>query len=176
MQEQGAGIGVEVHRVYHPVLLVQVDIAQIEQVLFNIYTNAVQAMPDGGVLTVSCQLISAPAIIPRSPLPPSSGERVGKSMLPAESGRVVEHSRDQQNWLELSVSDTGSGIAPELLERIFQPFFTTKAHGIGLGLPITRRLVEDHHGYMLVESRLGYGTTITVRLPVNDPTAKAVGL
>jgi len=64
------------------------------------------------------------------------------------------------------VSDTGVGISADALERIFQPFFTTKAHGIGLGLPITRRLVEDHHGYLLVESQLGYGATISVRLPL----------
>jgi signal transduction histidine kinase len=58
------------------------------------------------------------------------------------------------------------GISPEQIGRIFQPFFTTKAHGIGLGLAITRRLVEDHGGYICVEGRSGYGATIIVRLPV----------
>ena len=77
-------------------------------------------------------------------------------------------TREQQAWLELVVSDTGVGIAQDALERIFQPFYTTKAHGIGLGLPITRRLIEDHYGSILVESQLGYGTTISVRLPLDD--------
>ena len=67
------------------------------------------------------------------------------------------------------MSDTGEGIAQENLERIFQPFHTTRAHGIGLDLPITRRLIEDHHGHILVESQLGYGTTISVRLPLTMP-------
>jgi signal transduction histidine kinase len=66
----------------------------------------------------------------------------------------------------LSIKDTGTGIAREQLERIFQPFFTTKAHGIGLGLPISRRLVEDHQGQLLVESRLGFGSTFIIRLPL----------
>ena len=122
--------GIVVHRNYRPVPTVLVDVAQIEQVLFNLYLNAVQAMPDGGVLSISCQEIP--------------------------------------DWIELKVSDSGVGISPDQLEHIFQPFFTTKAHGIGLGLPITRRLVEDHHGYMFVESQLGYGTTIRVRLPLKE--------
>lgn len=129
-QAQYEEAGIIVHRVYQEVPMVQVDVAQIEQVLFNLYLNAVQAMPDGGVLTIACHVVS--------------------------------------NWIELTVSDTGVGIGSDQLERIFQPFFTTKAHGIGLGLPITRRLVEDHHGRLLVESQLGYGTTITVRLPLTE--------
>jgi signal transduction histidine kinase len=66
----------------------------------------------------------------------------------------------------MAISDTGMGIPPEQIGRIFQPFFTTKAHGIGLGLAITRRLVEDHGGYIRVEGHFGYGATIIVRLPV----------
>jgi signal transduction histidine kinase len=71
-----------------------------------------------------------------------------------------------QQWLELIVSDTGAGIAAEKIEHIFQPFYTTKAHGIGLGLPITRRLIEDHGGQIRIESQLGYGATVSVRLPL----------
>jgi signal transduction histidine kinase len=130
MQMQYEEAGIVVHRNYQPVPAVRVDVAQLEQVLFNLYLNAVQAMPDGGVLSISCQEIP--------------------------------------DWLELIVSDSGVGISPDQLEHIFQPFFTTKAHGIGLGLPITRRLVEDHHGYIFVESQLGYGTTITVKLPLME--------
>jgi PAS domain S-box-containing protein len=130
LQPQCVEAGVVVHRLYQAVPLVQIDVAQMEQVLFNLYMNALQAMPDGGVLTISCQAVPG--------------------------------------WLEFSVNDTGVGIPPDQLERIFQPFFTTKAHGIGLGLPITRRLIEDHRGQLLVESQFDYGTTITVRLPYSE--------
>lgn len=130
MHMQCEDAGIMVHRSYQPLSKLRVDVAQIEQVLINLYQNAVQAMPDGGVLSISCQEIP--------------------------------------DWLEIIVSDTGVGISPDQLEQIFQPFFTTRAHGIGLGLPITRRLVEDHHGYMFVESQLGSGTTVTVRLPLKE--------
>jgi len=130
IQTQYEEADIVVHRMYRPVPALRVDVAQIEQVLFNLYLNAVQAMPDGGILSISCQ--------------------------------------ERPDWIELIVGDTGVGMSPDQLERIFQPFFTTRAHGIGLGLPITRRLVEDHHGYIFVESQLGYGTTITVRLPLKE--------
>ncbi|HEV7237171.1 MAG TPA: ATP-binding protein, partial [Ktedonobacteraceae bacterium] len=83
-----------------------------------------------------------------------------------EFGTPIGFYRDQQCWLELAVSDTGIGITAEQLKHIFQPFFTTKAHGIGLGLPITRRLIEDHHGHLLVKSQSGHGATFLVRLPL----------
>ncbi len=164
MQWQCAEAGVEVHRVYHPVPTIQVDIAQIEQVLFNLYMNAVQAMTDGGVLTVACQVIP----VTQASHHPANTASSGSAVLGSYHG--------QHAWLELSVSDTGNGIAPELVERIFQPFFTTKAHGIGLGLPITRRLIEDHHGCLLVESQLGYGATFSVRLPLNEGREEATSV
>lgn len=117
-----------IHRVYHGLPVLHVDVVQIEQVLLNLLLNALQAMPGGGILTISLQ----------------------------QSG---------SSWLEVKFSDTGTGIAAEQLERIFQPFFTTKAHGIGLGLSISRRLVEDHGGQLLVESQPGLGATFTIRLP-----------
>ena len=163
LQAQFTEAGVVVHRVYHAVPLVRVDVSQMEQVLFNLYMNALQAMPDGGVLSVSCEVVHTGT---------TSSESGGSFGERREIGNLLElnasrHGYDeQQDWLELSVSDTGVGISADALERIFQPFFTTKAHGIGLGLPITRRLVEDHHGYLLVESQLGYGATISVRLPL----------
>lgn len=148
--------GIVVHRVYHAVPMARVDVAQIEQMLMNLYLNALQAMPEGGVLTISCQVVEAAKIGVQA-----------KNSYALEVGLPVRMSDKQQSWLELSISDTGSGIKQDQLERIFQPFFTTKAHGIGLGLPITRRLVEDHHGYMLVESQFGYGATFSVRLPLD---------
>lgn len=149
IQPQCTEAGVVVHRVYHDLPLTLVDVGQMEQVLLNLYTNALQAMPDGGILTVACQL--AP--------------ETGDVQIPGENGEQTG------GFIEIIVNDTGSGIAPDHLGRIFQPFFTTKAHGSGLGLPITRRLVEDHGGQLHVESHLGYGSTFTVHLPLvnTDP-------
>jgi PAS domain S-box-containing protein len=136
-----AEANVVVHRAYLNTPSVLVDVAQVEQVLLNLCINALQAMHEGGILTISCQVRQIPAA----------------DLLTRAS-----------NWLEITVSDTGTGIAPDQSERIFQPFYTTKAHGIGLGLPISRRLVEDHHGTLSVESRPGYGATFTIQLPLPD--------
>jgi len=178
IQAQCVEAGVVVHRVYHDVPLVRVDLAQMEQVLFNLYMNALQAMPDGGVLTVSCRVVDTEAASPLRQQAIDEHANGESIRLPARGSREIRGAlelrsslttyNEQQRWLEFSVSDTGVGIPTDQLERIFQPFFTTKAHGIGLGLPITRRLIEDHNGYILVESQLGYGATITVRLPLDD--------
>jgi len=142
IQPQCSEAGVVVHRVYHDVPPTLIDVAQIEQVLLNLSMNALQAMPDGGILTVACQV--------------------------AQKNRdaLDENNEGAGDVVEIALSDTGGGIASDHLGRIFQPFFTTKAHGIGLGLPITRRLVEDHGGHVRVESHLGYGSTFLVRLPL----------
>jgi signal transduction histidine kinase len=68
----------------------------------------------------------------------------------------------------ISISDTGHGIAEEDLDRIFEPLFSTKVKGIGLGLSIVETLVEGHGGSVEVESELGKGSTFTVRLPVEE--------
>jgi signal transduction histidine kinase len=71
-----------------------------------------------------------------------------------------------------SVRDTGMGLAPAALERLFDPFFTTKPHGTGLGLPITRRIVQEHRGVITVASELNNGTTFTLLLPTADSASK----
>ncbi len=76
--------------------------------------------------------------------------------------RTSQNDADEQVVVE--VSDTGSGIAPDKLEQIFDPYFTTKSEGTGLGLSIAQRVVEEHRGSILVASGLGEGTTFTVRL------------
>ncbi|MGH2481296.1 MAG: ATP-binding protein, partial [Ktedonobacteraceae bacterium] len=107
---------------------------------------------------------------PATPLLEFARLVLAEEELAEESTRssICLSGQEQRTFVEISVSDTGSGIAQDDLEHIFQPFYTTKAHGIGLGLPITRRLIEDHHGSILVESQLGYGTTVSVRLPVSE--------
>jgi signal transduction histidine kinase len=74
--------------------------------------------------------------------------------------------------VEVSVRDNGQGIAPEQLPRMFQPYFTTKKHGTGLGLFVTQRLVQDHGGAVSFESLPGEGTTFRVRLPLAQPVVK----
>jgi signal transduction histidine kinase len=107
-----------------------VDPLQMGQVLQNLITNGFQAMPSGGVLTLS-----------------------------ARNDR-------QSGLLRLSVIDSGQGITPENMKRLFQPLFTTKAKGIGLGLVVCRNLVEANGGSIEVVSESGKGTTFSVALPV----------
>ncbi len=178
IQPQCEERGVRVHQVSQKVPGVHVDIAQMEQVLMNLFLNALQAMPDGGVLSVSCQVVGLPSW--ESGASPRVERRSTDPLVHAHAQTAVGarqaedapdeaqqgEQSDQQAWLELMVSDTGVGIGQDVLARVFQPFYTTKAHGIGLGLPITRRLIEDHRGHILVESQLGYGTTVAVRLPL----------
>ena len=87
----------------------------------------------------------------------------------SSEGRVRVATRREDGMAVVSISDTGEGIAPEHLKRIFDPFFTTKrvGEGTGLGLSITYGIVEHHGGSINVESRLGEGTTFTVRLPID---------
>ena len=108
-----------------------VDAGQLKQVIGNLVMNAVQAMPDGGQLTV-------------------------------ESGG---NSHDAL----IAVSDTGSGIKAEILQKIFQPLFTTKAKGIGLGLAVCESLVRANSGSIEVKSTPGQGTTFTLHLPKANP-------
>jgi signal transduction histidine kinase len=70
--------------------------------------------------------------------------------------------------VRLSIIDNGPGMAPEVLARIFEPLFTTKTSGIGLGMPIVQQLVEMHHGTIAIDSTVGKGTTIRVWLPNQD--------
>jgi two-component system NtrC family sensor kinase len=83
-----------------------------------------------------------------------------------EGGRLVVGTRaGEDGWVKLTFQDSGTGIAPENLEKIFEPFFTTRARGTGLGLAITRTIVEQHGGRIEVASEVGKGTTVTVSLP-----------
>jgi signal transduction histidine kinase len=121
-----------------PVILADPD--QLAQVFGNLIRNAIQAMPEGGRLTVETSEVSD------SPLLSGVGPGVW--------------------WMAVSITDTGVGIPQENLDKLFEPLFTTKAKGIGLGLAVTKTLVEGHGGSIEVESEVGKGTTFTVRLPI----------
>ena len=120
------------------------DPTQVHQVLMNLGTNAVQAMPSGGILRVSLDAVRCEAA------------------RAATVGKVA--ARD---YVVLQVADSGTGIAPEILERIFDPFFTTKelGTGTGLGLSLVHGIVAELGGAIDVESTPGKGTAFTVHLP-----------
>ncbi|MGD2153224.1 MAG: ATP-binding protein, partial [Gemmatimonadales bacterium] len=99
----------------------------IKQVVLNVMMNALQAMPDGGTLSIAV-------------------ERVGGAA-------------------EIRVADSGCGIAVEDRERIFDPFFTTKKEGTGLGLSVCYGIVQRHGGEIEVDSEIGVGSTVRIRLP-----------
>lgn len=83
-----------------------------------------------------------------------------------EGGALTVRTRREGEDALLQVIDTGSGIPPEIMERLFSPFFTTKANGTGLGLAVTRKIVDDHGGRIEVNSQVGQGTTFSIFLPL----------
>jgi len=131
-----------------PELRVLADDRQLRQLLWNLFLNAVQAMPDGGRLEIRAQRAEAQA---------ASGER--------RNGNA-----EGPHWVEIQVADTGTGIPEDVLERIFDPFFTTKKEGSGLGLATVHRIVEGNGGHVRVESAVGRGTRFCVRLPAAERT------
>lgn len=128
--------------------LVQADTGMIEQVLTNLVINARDAMPDGGELTIQ----TVEAGLPRTP----------DARPPLEIG----HSR----FVQLSITDTGTGIDPQNLPRMFEPFFTTKSagKGTGLGLATAYGIVKQHGGWIEVHSEPGKGTCFTIFLPATE--------
>ena len=113
----------------------QVDQNQMKQVFWNLATNAFDAMPSGGCLTI------------------------------ATGCRKVDAAGRKADVAEISFQDTGGGIPRKDLDKIFLPFFTTKSHGSGLGLAAVHRIVDLHGGWIKVESREGQGTKFVVCLP-----------
>jgi len=121
---------------------VLVDGEQIKTCFVNVLVNAFQAMPQGGKLSIGARLVNGAD--PSTPSPLSG------------SGR----------WVEVSFGDTGCGIASDDLSKVFEPYFTTKEVGIGLGLALTKKIVEEHGGLIALDSVREQGTTVRIRLPV----------
>ena len=86
---------------------------------------------------------------------------------PKSSGKVTLRTRVVGPRIEIAVEDDGAGIPPEVLPRLFDPFFSTKEGGSGLGLALTQQIVRDHGGYLRVDSVVGRGTTFTVSVPAS---------
>ena len=118
-----------------------IDPGQIDQVLQNILLNARQAMPEGGTITILCENFIKTSNKQNS-LPISAGD-----------------------YMRIIISDEGVGIPPNLLEKIFDPYFTTKQEGSGLGMAITQAIIFKHGGFIECASISGQGTVFTVYLP-----------
>ena len=82
------------------------------------------------------------------------------------SAMPAARADDDTTWCEITIADGGLGIAHEYLDKVFDPFFTTKTGGTGLGLAIAYRIIQDHQGYITLDSKLGEGTQFTIRLPM----------
>jgi two-component system, NtrC family, sensor histidine kinase PilS len=131
-----------------PVHWIDGDTDLLHQALFNLVLNAAQAV--GGEGRVHLRLTTATAdAMPGGALPDSGAVR-------------------------LEIEDNGPGMSPEVLEKIFTPFFTTRSRGSGLGLPVVHRAIEAHRGVVLVDSSPGHGTKFTILLPRTQPDSGVV--
>jgi len=129
---------IEVSRDFSENIKVEADTKQMEQVFWNLFNNAVQAMPEGGHLTIEVRSL----------------------------GSITDNQLPSSNISEIVVADTGCGIPKENLDKVFDPFFTTKDRGTGMGLAIAYRIIESYKGKITVKSEVGEGTAFTIYLPV----------
>jgi PAS domain S-box-containing protein len=148
----GEDVDVQVERATTP-LPIRADPMQLEQVLMNLCTNARQAMPHGGTLQVATRTVQF------------------------DEAAVVLHPWARLGaFVEIVVRDTGHGMDEATLARVFEPFFTTKREGTGLGLAMVYGIVEQHGGFVHVESAIGRGTTFHVYFPrTHDEIAPSAG-
>jgi PAS domain S-box-containing protein len=121
---------------------VEADPGQISQVFHNLVINAIQAMPNGGIVRLLGENLVVEAL----------------NELAIDAGRYVK----------ISIQDEGVGISADHLSKIFDPYFTTKQMGSGLGLATSYSIIKNHHGYISVESKIEKGTTLNVYLPASD--------
>jgi PAS domain S-box-containing protein len=120
---------------------VEADEGQISQVIHNLIINADQAMPEGGMIEVSAENIT-----------------IGiEAALPLQQG----------NFVKMSIKDQGIGMPEDHLSKIFDPYFSTKQKGSGLGLTVAYSIIKNHQGYITADSELGVGTTFSIYLPAS---------
>ncbi len=121
------------------------DRKRLHRCFSNLIANGIQAMPGGGDLSVRTERVLELPLI--------------KSGIPIEGAQ-------NDSKIRVVIADTGQGIPPDRLQRIFDPFYTTKEKGLGLGMAITHRIIEDHKGTIDVQSQVDMGTTFTIHLPI----------
>ena len=126
---------------------VDADSGQIGQVIQNITINAKHAMPEGGTITIECTNVE---------------DVTTEALLSVDKG----------DYVCITIQDTGIGIPKEVIDKIFDPYFTTKQQGSGLGLAICHSIINKHDGYLTVHSITGKGTTFTLYLPAVRSTAR----
>jgi two-component system cell cycle sensor histidine kinase/response regulator CckA len=128
-------------------LTIMADMSQLDQIIINLSTNARDAMPNGGTLTIETKLLALDT------------ECID-----------VHGNRMQGEYTFLSISDTGTGMDDTIKEKIFDPFFTTKeiGQGSGLGLSIVYGIIKQHNGFITVQSKENHGTTFNIYLPLID--------
>lgn len=138
-------------RLTDPILTVNADPIQLEQVLLNIGVNARDAMPDGGRLIIETANVT-----------------------PDETFRKVNLIEGATDCVLLAVTDTGQGMSAEVMEHLFEPFFTTKqiGKGTGLGLAMAYGIIKNHGGHIACQSTPGTGTTFLIHLPAITATAE----
>jgi two-component system NtrC family sensor kinase len=127
--------------------LIQANPDHLKQVFLNLVLNAIDAMPQGGMLRISTAVDWIHG--------DNSGSGSATLGLPIQAVRI-------------EFNDTGAGMSPEVQSRLFEPFFTSKEHGSGLGLSISYGIIEAHNGQIRVQSQEGVGTTFTILLPVGS--------
>jgi PAS domain S-box-containing protein len=133
MRKTGINVKTELDRNLAPV---NGDGTALERVLINLLSNARDAMPDGGRVTI-----------------------------------VSRQASESPGWLHLVIDDTGPGISPDTLKRIFDLLYTTKPSGTGLGLWMSRRIIQEHNGRIEVQSEIGKGTRFIINLPTVDSSS-----
>ncbi len=131
---------------------IKVDLSQFEQVIVNLAVNARDAMPDGGKLTVRTTNVTA-----------------------EESAHLAYKGMPAADYVRIDISDTGTGIAPDIVDKIFEPFFSTKevGKGTGLGLSTVYGIVKQTGGFVYVDSEAGQGTSFHIFLPRHRPEQEA---
>ena len=139
IETQARRQSVRIEERLEPPIHLRADAAQLRQLVLNLILNALQAMPDGGHITVSAK----------------------RELLEQLPGPARDRAQ-----IRLEIADDGPGIAPDRLKSVFDPFFTTKSEGTGLGLAICHGIVQRHEGEIDLVSTLGQGTTVSILLPV----------
>ena len=118
---------------------VEIDSGQIGQVIQNIIINALHAMPEGGVVDVTCENYAT-----------------------AQGDALLNQT---ESYIKITITDSGIGIHPDQIDKIFDPYFSTKHEGSGLGLAISHSIINKHSGHIMVDSVLGEGSTFAIYLP-----------
>jgi len=131
---------------------VDIDAGQISQVIHNLVINAQQAMSQAGTIGIRAENVMV-------------GNETGEAGLPLTDG----------NYIKISIQDQGAGIPEAHLDKIFDPYFTTKEKGSGLGLTTTYAIIKRHDGHIAIKSKVGAGTTFSIYLPASKETIEQRG-